>query len=301
MMNVAPMQCPNCGAAMHIDPHVRVATCAYCRNSVAVDQPRAYKAPPLAPPGVGFQYAPVKPAQRSSAAGCVVAAAIFCVVAVAGAGALFFVRSAAPNASRSNRSEEPRRGEPGPPAVAPKPSDIVGDLTKVELVGLIEQAHTVALKRRPGAKFVSAVAFNTVGGHANLAPNSGNHVVVTFEFIEFDKTQPAGKDKREGSVMVVARDGNFSVMDTPSAIHLKMEPDHYPLDVPRCRSADLWHNVTASGVPNDAVATIHLYDNKTFTPGSGTVWSIRVDGHDEYRREVDAGNCKVVKDWSKSR
>jgi hypothetical protein len=66
------------------------------------------------------------------------------------------------------------------------------------------------------------------------------------------------------------------------------------LDTPRCTSDRMWKTAVANGVPANSIADIHLYNNGVFTPKSPLVWSVRVDGHDELRREVDAHTCALA-------
>jgi hypothetical protein len=312
MPKLVQVSCPNCGAGMRVEPLMDLVTCNYCQLSSVVHRPGGRKTPLPPPPplGVHINYGHISVPEPSKVAGVVLAAVLLLVVGIGAAGALMFagtgISASGPGKSKNKSGpvvrQEPQRdkGATGPATPsAPEVPRIRGDLSKIDLVALVEQSRELALARNKNAKFVGLVAFNAVGGHANLSEGSGSHAVTTFEYLEYDKSQPAGKDKKEGSIMVIARDGKFMLTESPSAMHIDDERRGYPLIVPTCRSTELWRSVASSGVPIDAVATIHIYGNKVFTAKSPTVWSIRVDGHDEYRREVDARSCEVVKNWGK--
>jgi hypothetical protein len=58
------------------------------------------------------------------------------------------------------------------------------------------------------------------------------------------------------------------------------------IDEPTCSSRSAWQTAMESGVPADAVATWELTRH---------AWSLRVKGHAEYTRQIDATSCKLVK------
>jgi hypothetical protein len=170
------------------------------------------------------------------------------------------------------------------------------DMTKVDIGDLFAQARPIADKLQPGAQLVNIVAFDITGGVADLTGES--RVMYEFEFAGTDPSQPPGKDSVEFRVDVEAKAGALTGrrMKWPAS-HLK----HFggAIEPPKCSSATMWATATGSGVPSNAVATIHFYQNRAFSPQAPFVWSVRVEGHDEYRREIDGKTCAMVKNWGK--
>jgi hypothetical protein len=70
---------------------------------------------------------------------------------------------------------------------------------------------------------------------------------------------------------------------------------------PNCRGAAAWKTAVDSGVPADAIAKLY-FDRDHPIRGEAThiEWSFRVEGHDEYRREIDATTCALRRAWGAS-
>lgn len=171
------------------------------------------------------------------------------------------------------------------------------DLTAVDVGALFVQARVVAEKLQPGAQFTGIVAFETTRGKVDLTGEA--RVVYKFEFVGLDPNQPPGKDSIERAIDVTAqrRVLRGSRRDWPAS---QLKAFGGPMDPPTCTSADAWATGTNSGVPDNAVATLHYYDSTPFKPGGPWVWSIRVDGHDEHRREIDGKTCALLRNWNPS-
>ncbi len=168
------------------------------------------------------------------------------------------------------------------------------DLHKVDIADVVRQASAIALAQEPHAdKLSSVVAFQVVGGMLDVTQQNAASVDFSFHYNDPTKA-PGQKDVVEGSVSVHVRAGGMEPR-TMNAFYRDKT-----LTAPKCASKDAWAVAVKSGVPDNAVSTFHLYDNSPFSPKSPTVWSIRVDGHDEYRREIDATNCALVKSWATS-
>ncbi len=56
-----------------------------------------------------------------------------------------------------------------------------------------------------------------------------------------------------------------------------------------------------SGVPTEAVAQVMYYDNEPYRKGGPYVWSFRIRGQDQYRREIDGLTCALVRSWAQQR
>lgn len=168
------------------------------------------------------------------------------------------------------------------------------DMSKVDIADLCGQARPIAERLQPGAQLVDIVAFEITNGLADLT--GASRVLCEFEFAGTDPTQPPGKDSVEYKIDVQAKGGTLTGrrMKWPAS---RLKHFDGALEFPTCSSQKMWTVATSSGVPGNAVATIHFYGNKAFSPKSPHVWSVRVDGHDEYRREIDGKTCAMVKNW----
>ena len=166
------------------------------------------------------------------------------------------------------------------------------DATKVDIADLVSQARAVALATDSHVdKLSSVVAFQVAGGV--LDATQSNAASISFSFRYTDPTKrPGEKDVVEGAVIVRVHDGGLEPRKQDGLTDVKGLSD------PKCSSKEVWSVAVKSGVPENAVATFHVYDNSAFSPKSPTVWSIRVEGHDEYRREIDAATCALVKNWA---
>jgi len=184
------------------------------------------------------------------------------------------------------------------PAIATAPATLnkvqAADPRKVDIADVVRQARAVAVAQEPHVDRLSSVVASNVNGGL-LDTTQQPAASISFSFRYTDPTKPPGqKDVVQGSVAVQVANGGL-VPTRMDAFY--REP---ALGDPKCASRDAWAAAVKSGVPDNAVATFHLYDNTPFSPKSPTVWSIRVEGHDEYRREIDAMSCAVVKNWGQS-
>jgi hypothetical protein len=210
-----------------------------------------------------------------------------------------------PEEARAETPVQLPERKPAPPAYPPAPTvgfagDLewkqpveAADLARVDIAGMYAQARHVAERLQQGAQFVGLVAFEIRGGVANMAGES--RVMYHFEFKGTDPSKPPGKDAIEYRIDVEAQQGVLT--GSRRAWSASRLGHHGALEAPACNSAKMWQVAMGSGVPSNAVATIHFYDNTPFSPKSPAVWSVRVEGHDEHRREIDGKTCAVVKNW----
>jgi hypothetical protein len=211
--------------------------------------------------------------------------------------------SAAPAASTS--APPPPVTDPAPPADEPhigfaggleweRPVE-AADMTSVDIGALFAQARVIAEKLQQGAQFTGLVAFDATNGKADLTGNA--RVVYSFEFVGQDPNQPPGKDTIERAIDVTAQRGKLkgNRRDWPAS---RLKHFGGAVEPPKCTSAEMWAVAVKSGVPGNAVSTIHYYDDTAFKPGGPWVWSVRVAGHDEHRREIDGKTCTMVKNWN---
>jgi hypothetical protein len=290
MARVVNEACPRCGAALTLAPNVESVKCHYCGHVSVIEWPSARKAPNARPPIADVPLPPdVGRIQvRSSNPGVAFAlAAVFVIVPVIGALTMLVTRSA--SRQRPTVVDVPAIPMPGPMPTATKASGSVEDIADV-----VARARTVALAAEPHAtKLGMVVAFEVK--HGALDTGQSNAASVQFPFRFQDPSMPPGKDMNEGSINVHVANGAFTPMKINAAFQDR------DLGTPTCSSRAAWATAVKTGVPEDAIATFHLYDNTPFSPKSPTVWSIRVEGHDEYRREIDAMNCKLVKSWDEKK
>jgi hypothetical protein len=196
------------------------------------------------------------------------------------------------------RAQDPvgRAGDPPPDVLGRKFQKVeVADRRQADLMEMFPQAQSLARTVVPGAVLTNLVAFEVRGGTVNLDALPQNKPVYTFEFSGYDKSKPPGQDKVEATLWVHVDGENLAAWKIGAhATSLRMGRG---LEPPRCSSKRAWKTAVDTGVPTNAVATFHYYDNKAFSPQSPNVWSIRVEGHDEYRREIDGRTCELVKRW----
>jgi hypothetical protein len=223
------------------------------------------------------------------AAKAVLAVVLVSTVVPAVLGAVLFAVVARPRASVSVPTISSPTDAPGAvPTVTPAPP--LGP-RMVDAAELVKKARALALAESPDPVMSSAVFFNVQGGLVDTqGDNAGS---IDFDFQRRDPSAPPGRDVSNARFMVHVAKGNM----TASRMGWGAPDRDRKLDVPACPSLAAWGAAVQSGVPQNAVATLHLYYNGAFTPKSPTVWSVRVDGHDEYRREIDARTCQVVKNW----
>jgi hypothetical protein len=229
--------------------------------------------------------------------------------------------SARPTATRS----APVRAESAPPTAAPavrsaapaprraeRPSSATGhdaeerrwplppetDLTKVEPLSLFEPARRLARSFDPRAELAPGFPFTTYFAVRRGAVDLSGEGFMLFDYAwtHTDASKPPGEDLVQGAVSVRYQEGALVAHRTSS---MGDELSHGVLPDPTCPVAKAWQAAVASGVPETAVAKLLYYDDTPFGPGGPYVWSFRVDGHDELRREIDAQTCSLVKSWAK--
>jgi hypothetical protein len=275
-------RCPRCGATLNLAPNVELVTCHYCGQQSVIEWPNRKRIDdvPLDPIRLRIQ---VRPSAAPAALGCVLAAVLLAMASVS-VGLVFVLRSRAP--SRAPIVVGPTL----PPDIPTIPTTTRASGSIVDIADLVKEARAIAVATEPHATLLgSVVAFQVKGGMLDTGQSNAASIMFSFRFQ--DSTMPPGKDMNEGSVTVHVANGELSSQKLNAFYREKALVD------PKCSSHDAWATAVKTGVPENAIATFHLYDNSAFSPKSPTVWSIRVDGHDEYRREIDATNCALVKSW----
>lgn len=155
------------------------------------------------------------------------------------------------------------------------------DLTKVDGLELLKQARSAAQQMNAHAVLSSMHFPKVVGGTIDVA--GGALAYFTFGYKYRDKTKPPGEDTVKGSISVSLRKGAFTVISSHGS--------ERRLDEPACNTKDMWASAIKSGVPANAVATVHYYQ-RGWRNKAG-IWSVRVDGHSEYRRDIDGKTCAL--------
>jgi hypothetical protein len=231
---------------------------------------------------------------------------VFVGIAGLGVGTALFIRSKMRAAEAQVASDDgPSSGGPsnGPSRAggtrAAGGSDTDGPLQvkngeHADLTEMLGFARTKAAEKRAGAKLVGINAFGLHHGTADLDHRVDTaYFIYEFEFIGFDKSKPPGQDKIEETISVDVRGHDATVSVSPMAMHLKT-PDVFggELPPPGCPSKKAFEAAVASGVPDNAIARIS-YESEHGT--KRTTWTIWVDGHDDYRRVVDATTCTIAK------
>lgn len=286
MPRLVTANCPRCGAALELAPGLEVVTCRYCGFKSMIEwasrrQPATAYPSPIAPldPNLGRIVAQVPQAIGKMVLWITVATTVLPMVL---GGVIWAVAAGATSSAR--RVSLPSIAVPGAtsPATATGPRMVDG-------AELIRKAHALAVAETPDPKLSSAVFFNVVGGLVDTTTSNAGSV--DFDYRTTDPNAPPGKDVADVRLLVHVGNGTMTTMKVSwSAANLDRI-----LQVPTCSSQSAWNAAVQSGVPANAVSTIHVYYNGAFSPKSPTVWSIRVDGHDEYRREIDARTCAMVK------
>jgi hypothetical protein len=215
---------------------------------------------------------------------------------------------ALPAASPAVRSAKPAPPRAKRPALAagaegeehrwPLPPEI--DRTKVEPLSLFEPARRLARSFDPRAElapgFPFVVYFPVRRGAVDVTASDVMHFMhFNYAWSYLDASKPPGEDLVRGAVSVRYVEGALVARKTSS---MGDEPSNEVLPDPTCPAARAWQAAVASGVPETAVAKLLYYDATPFGPGGPYVWSFRVDGHDELRREIDAQTCVLVKSWA---
>jgi hypothetical protein len=180
-----------------------------------------------------------------------------------------------------------------PPPSAGDTDLVDDDLTHVDPQAIAPQARAVALRQDAHAVLVYISTSGTLDqGTLNLLGDGS--VLYEFEFLYFDKSQPPGRDKREGTIWVTAKQGRFSARTLPSAISLHGSFRSDPGPDPHCSLRNAWQKAVASGVPANAVVKARYAAAWPRGPGKPFVWSFQVDGHREFDREIDDRSCGLA-------
>ncbi len=136
-----------------------------------------------------------------------------------------------------------------------------------------------------------------VGGTIDLTGH--NRVHFDYQYRTTRPGQPPGKDVDEGSIVVIATQGHLTASREDHGVHFPQ--GHESIPAPACTVVRAWQVAVGSGVPANAVARVMYYDQNPFDAGGPYVWSFRLAGHDEHRREIDGMTCRLVKSWAKGR
>ena len=248
---------------------------------------------------------------------------LFLLTAVCGGGAYLVVHRASHDDASADEPSSPshpasRAVDPTPdngPAKATAPSHDphadrtwtrpfhVKDRRHADVTELIPDAVALAHELQPGAKLYGVDASPQL--HNGTMDLDGEHQAsFEFEFGGKDPTQPPGKDKIEVVIRMRVGDKELIADASPhGAMHLDSDFFGRELDArPGCTAVKAFEACVASGVPANAIGRLiyedaaHNSGGKTDTRAKGE-WSLRVDGHDEYRRELDANTCEITKNW----
>ena len=125
---------------------------------------------------------------------------------------------------------------------------------------------------------------------------------VIFQYRWHDTSKPAGKDLVGGSFYINAQKGAlYTWARSSNATDLADErrAHAFPLPLPGCTAKNAWATATATGVPSNAISTVFWGKVNPFGGDQKVEWSFRVEGHEEYRREIDASNCRLLRRWDK--
>jgi hypothetical protein len=235
----------------------------------------------------------------------IAAGLVFVCIAGIGVGCALFIRSKVHEVQAQAAGDDgPSSGGPSNPSRpggtrAAGDSDHDGPLQvkngeHADLTEMLGFARTRALEKRPGAKLVGINAFGMHHGTADLDHKADNaYFLYEYEFVGFDKSKPPGQDKIEETITVRVQGHDAMVMVSPMAMHLK-DPEVFggELPPPGCPSKKAFDAAVASGVPDNSIARI-TYESEHGS--KRTTWTIWVDGHDEYRRVIDATTCAIAK------
>ncbi|HEY4119126.1 MAG TPA: hypothetical protein VGM56_14770 [Byssovorax sp.] len=249
---------------------------------------------------------------------------LFLLTAVCGGAALFITRRVAHDEASSDAPSSPshpatRAADPSDngPAKPTAPSHDwhesrtwtrpfhVKDRRHADVTELIPDAVALAHELQPGAKLYGVDAFQLHNGTMDI---DGEHQAsFEFEFGGKDPSQPPGKDKIEVVIRMRVGDKELIADASPhGAMHLDSDFFGRELDArPGCTAVKAFEAAVATGVPGNAIGRLiyedaaHNSGGKTDTRAKGE-WSLRVDGHDEYRREIDANTCEITKNWDPS-
>ncbi|RLB64168.1 MAG: hypothetical protein DRI90_05210 [Deltaproteobacteria bacterium] len=310
---LVPIRCPTCGADITVGNQQAVVTCSYCQTSCQVTRPG--KPPPPPPPPPMGQPMPMQPMRvvelpRTSNAGSVIViAGLVMTLGIAGAVVAALGSSASMVGSSADDSEVGSRSGGSKKSKGRKSKIanpvVAKNLKKVDPADVIRQAVKQAKKVEKQGKMTGGHFTELSGGLMNLKGKSKGFV--TFEYRWSDPSKPAGKDVVEGSFYINSDSKGFNVWahhknrGTASNLRDPKRAKAYPVPIPTCTAAQAWAVAVKSGVPADAVSTVHWGKVHSFKSDQKMQWSFRVEGHDEYRREIDAKDCKLLRNWAKRR
>jgi hypothetical protein len=172
------------------------------------------------------------------------------------------------------------------------------DLTRVDPQQLFGPAKQLANKLEPQAELGSGFPVTThgdlIGGTIDLA--GAGRIHFDYEYRYLDEKKPPGDDVVQGSIVVIAQRGHLTATrELRTVMHLE---GHGVIPDPTCTVSRAWLAAVASGVPATAIARVMYYDNEPTTKGGPYVWSFRIRGHDEYRREIDGLSCALLRSWA---
>jgi hypothetical protein len=170
------------------------------------------------------------------------------------------------------------------------------DPGRADLLDMLSQAQALAQRLRPGAGLVRIYAGEVTGGTVDVRKSGA--VTYHFEFDEYDKSQPPGKDHVLVAVDVVAGNGQLWAYTHGGARVLRGDLEGKPLAIP-CASRRAWAAAVKSGVPENAVASFDYEAAFVFDPpprpgqnNRRREWNLRVKGHPELRRSLDPATCE---------
>lgn len=220
--------------------------------------------------------------------------AIIAVVATTGVTQSFGIAKA-PRGKLAGSDDDDAPTKKAASKEAAKPKVAAPDLGRVELTSVLEQGFAIARKDDPRFQLTSAHAVNLRGGFLDL---KGDGVVyMDFQFYALDPKLPPGKNAVGRRMAIRAEKPGVLEVSERSGPSRDLDPRHN-LPVPKCKSDAMWRAAVASGVAGESVAAVHLYNSNPYSGPNRFTWSLRVDGHDQYRRDIDSDNCTVVRDYS---
>ena len=169
------------------------------------------------------------------------------------------------------------------------------DRTRVDPQVLFAPARRLAQLLEQGAELSNAFPFSTHtpvrSGTVDLSKEG--YLLFKFTFDYVDPTKAPGEDHVAGAITVRGEYGGLRAYRSVQA-----GPRNAALPDPSCPATKAWQTAVDSGVPEGSVASLLYYDAAPFGINAA-VWSFRVEGHPELRREVDAQTCALVKSWAK--
>jgi hypothetical protein len=154
--------------------------------------------------------------------------------------------------------------------------------------------HALALRSDPHAALIRIITTGSLdGGTLNLLDAGEDSIRYMFAFLNDDKGQPPDPDKQDCVLWVTAWNGRFSVMTSSHTAHLSGPKPYAPVPDPHCPLRTAWQKVVASGVPANSIATAEYSAPRLVGKGWPVLWTVRVDGHDEYERKIDDRTCEL--------